>query len=321
MAHGRPLALLLLAAGLLVAIPAQRAHADTIRLRDGTVLTAAGAEVLDGRIRVLTLQDGAVVPVEFPFGRFAPRTVLKLLDKTTDQTDAKQRLRGARIAIEIGLPEEARKRFRAAARIDPALKAEADQGLDELRFAEATRAFTELEQQLREGKDPEKVHAALDELVIGPHALYLSVSQLKRIAMLSKLAKRLADRADGRKADADKKNKPRKPERKPAKPPVPDKPPPRRDTDVSPYAPGSYADERWRKRRGDRLRPPPNVPGRERPPLQGKRGPIGGGNPGSPNGGQKSGGSSAPGGVRGGQGGGSPPGGSSGGGQGTGLER
>ena len=328
MAHGRPLALLLLTAGLLMALPAT-AEADTIRLRDGTVLSTDRVEVLDGRIRVHTQQEGASVPVEFPFGRFAPRSVLKLLDKTTDQTDARQRLRGARIALQVGLPKEARRRFRDAARLDPALKAEADQGLDELSFAEATQAFTQLEQQLRKGKDPRKVHAALEELVIGPHALYLSVAQLKRIAMLTQLAKRLADRAAGRKADADKKHKPRKPE-KPQKPARPDRPPPpRRDTDASPFAPESYADERWRKRRGERPRNPPKIPGRARPPLQGERGPVGGGNPKSPKGGQSSGKSSGSGGVRGGQGGssgsggssGRSSGGSSGGGQGTGLER
>ncbi len=324
MHHGRPRALLLLVALLAVSaagIAASPAYAETIRLRDGTVLEAESIEFLDGRIRLRIVRDDAATPVEFAFSRFTPRTVLKLYDRSTDTTDARQRLRGARIAIELGLPKEARKRFQDAQRLDPALKSEVEQGLDEIRFAEATRAFLQLEERLRKGKDPVKALAALEQLVVGPHALYLSVAQLKRIEVLTKLARQLAERDAARKAKKDKKRKP-KPGKEPrrGRKPRDRKPPPKRDTEASPYAPGSYADKRWRERHGPRRPAPPVVPGRERPPLQGERGQPGGGNPGSPRGGQsdaKPRGS----GVRGGQGKASPPSGSRGGGQGSGLER
>lgn len=299
------LAPLLLAAGLLAGVAAPPAWADTIRLRSGESLEVDAVEVLEDRVRVTMQREGQAVRVEFKFEKFTPRTVLKLFDRGNEADDARACLGGARLALRVGLPKEARRRFRKAAKLDPALVPEVDQGLQEVRFAEATQAFKRLEERLRKGKDPAVVHEALEALLVGPHAMFLTVAQIRRIEVLSKLAQRLAERAAAKKAAADKKKKPKKPPAKPPKKPgAPDRPPPPRDTEASPYAPGSYADKRWRERHPGRRGPAAgDLPGRQRPPLQG-----GGG-------GASRGGRSSGGGARsGGQGSGPPSGGRSGGG-------
>ena len=288
MGFGRPLVLALLAAGLLPCLDAGSAQADTIRLKTGRTLEVEALEVREGRFLVTLQQDGAPVQVEFAFEQFAPRTVLSIYDRYTDTRDVDQRLRGAWIALEVGLLQEAERRFRDAQMLDPTRSDDVEEGIEALRFAAAAQAFQELEDRLRAGKDPEAVHEALEALLVGPHALYLSVAQLRRIEVLSRLARQLAERAEARKAQERKKNEPRKrpPDPTPDDPPPPPRPP--GDTEGGTRPPGSYADERWRERRGPRPAPPV-VPGRERPPLQGgggdagpKGGVPGGGSQGGP---------------------------------------
>ena len=241
---------------------ARDADAEQLRLRSGQVLEAAEVEVRADGFRVRIEKDGASSFVDLPFDRFPPKTALRLFDRHTDPSDGRRRLQSGEIALGLGLAQEATRRFEKAAALDPALKTAAAAGVASVQRFRAQAQFQEIEDRLRASSYPTAERAALEALLTGEHASALTPALRKRIGILIELAKRIVEREDERKAKKAAAPPPKKKPEKEAEPAPPPTPPDRGRTNV----PGrrTYADQRYRSRRGPRPAPP-RVPGAERP--------------------------------------------------------
>ncbi len=192
---------------------------ETIRLRGGDKLEVDAVEVLEDRIRITLLRDGGTARMDLPFARLQGRGLLALIDRHTSPEDATWRLRSARLALERGLRAEAARRFRRAAKLDPALAEERDAGLARIAALEATDGLDALERALRRGDDPHAAMALAGALLDGPQAASLTPAQRLRAETLARLARALFKREQQRAARALIEAK------KPA-PPAPVEPPP-----------------------------------------------------------------------------------------------
>jgi len=257
------------AAGLLVvllwalaAFSAAGAEADTIRLRSGQVLEVASVEVLEDGLRLGIKKDGEVTQVDLGFDRLEPKYLLKVLDRYVDPDSASQRLLTARVALQVGLLEQAKQRFQQALQLDAALKEVCEAGLLEVEKQGAAKVLKRLEDRLRKTKEPKAVLKRLEAFLAGPYADVLTEVQRQRINLLIRLARRMVLRDEER--EAAKVNPPA---------PVPpgkaggtagDGTPPTEEGSGSVPGGRTYFDERWRARRGPR-RAPPSLPGANRP--------------------------------------------------------
>lgn len=311
MSSGRLFALISGVIAALALLSAEQAQADSIRLRSGQLLEVESVEVREDGLRVSIKKNGETAIVDFPFDRFKPETLLKIVDRQLDPDSGAQRLRSARIALKVGLLKQAKQRFEQAAKLDAALTEACEAGLLEIEQHGAAKALKRLENELRKTKKPSEVLKKLEALLTGPFANALTNAQRLRIRMLIRLAKQMIKRDEER--EANKKDPPPPPADKPAG--GSGDPPP----EGTSSAPGgrTYYDERYRSRRPGRRAPPP-LPGADRPPIGGR---SGGGSGASGGGGASSGGgqgSGSSGGAPGGGQGSGSSGGSSGGGQGSG---
>jgi hypothetical protein len=256
-------------------------------LASGQKLKVESVEILEGRFRVRVEKDGTSAFVELPFGRFSPKQVLSIVDRHSEKGNAQQKLKSAQIALGLGLTAEARGRFEEAVQLDPTLRADSDAGLAAVEGQEATSQFKDLEASLRKSKDPSVELAELKALLTGPFAGVLSPAQRLRIKMLIHLAKTMVERAAERAAKKAAKDA-GAPDKKPKADKDDDPPPPQRSGAVP--APRTYADERYRARRGGRPARP-NVPGANRPPSAASGRPSGAGGRSTGGGGGAGGGS------------------------------
>ena len=267
----------------------QVADAETLRLRSGKTIEAEAVEVGDTSVRVRVTKEGVSSWIELAFDKFTPKGALRVFDRHTNPDDAWRRLQSAKLALKMGLVEEARRRFEEAATLSPGLEAEKEAGLAAIEKFHAQSIFEDLEARLRKSRYPTKELKALQDLLVGEHAGVLTASMRLRIKLLIHLAKQRIATEDARK-----KKKagggvppPKKPGgADPVPPPTPPSPPeqaggvPERRT---------YADQRYRSRRGPRPAPP-RVPGAQRPPSAAGGQPSGGLGQGLGGGGRSSGG-------------------------------
>jgi hypothetical protein len=253
---------------------ARSADAESLRLRSGQVLQAESVEVLDTGFRVELRSADQTTFVEFPFDRFAPKAALKIFDRHTEALDPRRKLQGAELALSLGLLEEAKRRYTRAATLDPAFAPDAEAGLMRVQQAEAQASFDKLEERLRKSPYPRTEVEDLKALLVGPHAGVLSDATRLRIQLLIDLGTRMMATEDARRAKEGK---------KPVPPPADPKKKGRDEGDGRPPPPTAsgtpgrrtYADERYRSRRGPRPAPP-KVPGAGRPPSAASGRPSGG---------------------------------------------
>ncbi len=193
----------LLAAAIVAAAGAfaPSAAAEEVVFASGARYQATDVQILDGgQVRVTYRIAGGSATLTVPWDRLDPWSALAIRSARVDPKDAKGQAALGRFALERGLFVEATRRFRKAADLDPALAAERDAGLADVRDAQLSATLDGALADLRRGRGDLALSTAKD--VLRGAAAGTGVQQ--RAQSLVDLASSVAERDRARK-DAEEK--------------------------------------------------------------------------------------------------------------------